>query len=443
MNDQNSNNNSFFGNGNYKGQDYRPSMGNTYEYVFSSDNNSRVPPRTPKKKQSGSHARFLLLTLVLCVSCSFIAGFGGFYFAEIIYGDSSEDAVNGPPSDDELYNQAPQDILEKTDPEASAFGSAGEDVFSVSQVVQKVEDSVVVIDVMVTTGSSIFGSQTSTGSGSGVIISADGYIITCHHVVENATEVQVTLNSGTKYEATLIGSDKASDLAIIKIEPKETLTYVEQGCSSDLVVGEQVVAIGNPLGTLGGTVTDGIISATERNIQTSDGGVMKLLQTNAAINSGNSGGGLFNLDGQLIGIVNAKYAAEGVEGLAFAIPIDSAYEVQLDLIEYGYVRGIVDHGLEVLDVTAANLNSYYFRYQIDTIGVYVVSSEYNTDLKNKDRIVSVNGTAITTQAELESLLENCKVGDEITIVYSRDKKEYSTVLTLQEYVPDYVKDKLQ
>jgi len=206
-----------------------------------------------------------------------------------------------------------------------------------------------------------------------------------------------------------------------------------------------VVAIGNPLGTLGGTVTDGIISATERTVSMNDGTQMTLLQTNAAINSGNSGGGLFNLDGKLIGIVNAKYAAQGVEGLAFAIPVDSAFVVERDLIRYGYVRGVVDDGLTTLDITEANLRYYYYNFKIDTVGVYVVASEYCADLANKDRIVSVNGTAVTTTAELNGIISQHQVGDVLTVVAvsSETGEEITATLTLQEYVPDSVKNNLK
>ena len=175
----------------------------------------------------------------------------------------------------------------------------------------------------------------------------------------------------------------------------------------------------------------------------SDGTVMTLLQTNAAINSGNSGGGLFNLDGKLIGVVNAKYSAEGVEGLAFAIPIDSAYTVQLDLIEYGYVRGVIDSGLETTDINFENLSwsqkaQYERTYGIHCTGVYVISSAYCEDLKNADRIISVDGVAVNSQAELNSLLSKYKVGDTVTILASRDSVEFTVTLTLQEYIPDYV-----
>ena len=383
-----------------------------------------------------------LLTVALCVCLSFGAGYGGaLLYNELneVPGQKEDDVYDAPIAGGQ-NNDHPEEVLDKSESSGSAFGSAGESVFSVSQVVSKVEDSVVIIDVTVRSTSIFGGISSSTGSGSGVIISETGYILTCHHVVENAETIVVTLNSGSRYEAVLVGSDAASDLAVLQIAPREQLTHVQQGCSADLVAGEWVVAIGNPLGMLGGTVTTGIISATERNIATSDGSNMTLLQTNAAINSGNSGGGLFNLRGELIGIVNAKYAAEGVEGLAFAIPVDSAFVVEQDLIQYGYVRGVVDDGLVTLDVTADNLKYYYYNYKIDKVGVYVVSSEYCEGLANKDLILSVNGVAVGTTAELNAEISKYKVGDVITVVASREGAAFTVSLTLKEYVPDSIKN---
>ncbi len=380
----------------------------TYEYVFSTGTSQSLPPQpSQKREKNGRRGILVALTFLLAMSLCFAAGFGGAYTARQL-------------------NQ--NDTKRKAEPEVSPYGSAGDEVFTVSQVAQQVADSVVVIN-------------TSGGSGSGVVISAEGYILTCHHVVENSTTITVTLNSGSQYEAVLVGSDADSDLAVLRIQPKddEPLTYAEQGSSADLAVGERVVAIDNPLGMLGGTVTDGIISAKERNIQTSDGTVMTLLQTNAAINSGNSGGGLFNLDGKLIGIVNAKYASAGVEGLAFAIPIDSAYTVQLDLIQYGYVRGVADHSLETVDVTNANLFNYYRRYGITEIGVYVISSEYTDEIKNADRVVSVNNVEVTVTAQIKNVVAQCKVGDTITIVLNRNGTLHTVNLVLREYVPDSIK----
>lgn len=405
----------------------------SYRYVFSQDNGKK----TEKERKNG--AFWTVFTVILCVCLSFGAGYGGALLQNQVAKEQNKNPVYAAPDSGLLNTDDPDSVLDKTDSNPSVLGSAGETVFSVSQVVSKVEDSVVVIDVTVKSTSIFGGTSESTGSGSGVIISENGYILTCHHVVENAESIIVTLNSGSRYEAAMVGSDAASDLAVLQIDPQEDLTYARQGCSADLVAGEWVVAIGNPLGILGGTVTTGIISATERVITTSDGTRMTLLQTNAAINSGNSGGGLFNLKGELVGIVNAKYAAEGVEGLAFAIPVDSAFVVEQDLIRYGYVRGVVDDGLTTLDVTVDNLRYYYYNFAIDTVGVYVVSSEHCEELKNKDRIVSVNGTTVNTTAEINDVISQYKVGDVLTVVASREGTEFTVSLTLQEYVPDNVK----
>lgn len=202
---------------------------------------------------------------------------------------------------------------------------------TVADVVEDVADTVVEIKCKVVTYvNTPWGQlrQEGTSSGSGVILDANGYIITNHHVIESATDISVRLHNGADYEtcdAVLIASDADNDIAVIKVE-KEGLSFATFGDSSALKAGQPVVVIGNPLGTLGGTVTDGILSALGREI-TIDGTTMTLLQTNAAINQGNSGGGMFDLDGRLIGIVNAKSSGTGIEGLGFAIPANTAKEV--------------------------------------------------------------------------------------------------------------------
>ncbi len=408
----------------------------TYEFVFSGGNGVPTEEEPKKKKSEAKKTVLGLVALVLCMAVCFFSGIAGAFLYINDIAPNGQFGIVSAPSPDSVHRDDVQNMLSKDESEPSIFGSAGDEAFSVSQVARAVIDSVVVIEAKVVS-TPVFGqSNTGISTGSGVIIHTDGYILTCHHVVDGAAEVTVTLNSGKQYSATLVGSDKSSDLAVLKIAPQETLVAAQQGCSSDLVLGEQVVAVGNPLGTLYRTVTTGVISGLERKITTSDGTTMTLLQTDAAVNSGNSGGGLFNLDGKLIGIVNAKYAEEGVEGLAFAIPIDWAYEVQLDLIEFGYVRGIVDHGMETLDVNSSNINKYHYYYGIDTVGVYVVKSKYCDDLQNKDRIISINGTNVTTTAEMEAVIDEYKVGDTLTIVASRDGKQFTTTLTLVEYVPE-------
>lgn len=223
--------------------------------------------------------------------------------------------------------------------------------------------------------SSFYGGQrVSQSAGSGVILSADGYIVTNNHVVAGADSIAVRTRDGQSYTARLVGADSDTDLAVLKIEAGD-LPPVVLGSSETLVVGETAVAIGNPLGELGGTVTSGIISALSREV-TIDNQTMTLLQTNAAINPGNSGGGLFNSKGELIGVVNAKYAKEGVEGLGFAIPIDAAKPVIEQLISQGYVSGRVATGFTPIDLTD---EAAAMRYRVSRTGVYVYQVTTSTD----------------------------------------------------------------
>lgn len=409
------------------GQGGASDNGFTYSYQPSGGSNPDRRPNRPRRQS----AAIPVLTVILCVVLSFAAGVGG---ATMAYDSIVKNAANGTtvpaPDSGSVLNKDPSSLINRSDDTYSPYGSAGEDAYSISSVARMVQDAVVVINAT---------SGYSTSAGSGVIISAKGYILTCNHVIDGATRITVTVNGcANPYSAATVGTDSSTDLAVLKIEPQESepLTAATHGISDNLVVGEHVVAIGNPLGTLGGTVTDGIISAKARRIQT-DNGTMTLLQTNAAINSGNSGGGLFNLKGELVGIVNAKYAKSGVEGLAFAIPIDTAYEVEKDLIQYGYVQGVPDIGISFVEVNQSNLQVYKWRYNLTETGLYVVSSKYCDGLKNRDRILTVNGKSVSTEAEYEAAVEGLKAGDVLTLTYTRGTsgEEQSVSFTIPQYVP--------
>ena len=310
--------------------------------------------------------------------------------------------------------------------------SAGQAYNSISEVYYAVADSVVEITTETVKNGSWMGQYVTEGAGSGVIIDARGFIVTNHHVVDGATNIVVRLTTGEEFEAVLMGSDQTADIAVLKINAGDlSLTVAPLGCSGDLVVGEDVVVIGNPLGSLGGTLTTGIISATERTIVV-DGNEMVLLQTNAAINPGNSGGGMFNMAGELVGIVNAKMAGNDVEGLGFAIPIDYAHGIMEDLINYGYVKGQADHGLILLDVTSQNLPAAYAKYGITGIGVVVLESKLTSDLLFGDIIISVNNTKITSSANLETVVRSCSVGDKITVKVNRGGTVVSVTYALGE-----------
>ena len=299
-------------------------------------------------------------------------------------------------------------------------GSTGYEHLSVSEVVELVADSVVEITTSQVTTNPFWGNYVTSGAGSGVVVSADGYIITNNHVIEGATSVTVRLTSGAEYEAIVVGGDADSDIAVLKIEATELRAAV-LGKSSALKVGQDVVAIGNPLGELGGTVTNGIISAMDRSVIV-DGYPMTLLQTNAAINPGNSGGGLFNMAGELIGIVNAKTSEAGIEGLGFAIPIDVAWEKAEDLMQYGYVTGkiLLDFSVEAqtTDFTVQDGGGFFATRYTFPAGVYVVSSQEDS-LKKYDRIMSVNGITVNSISDFYQALEGLVKGDELKLVISR------------------------
>ncbi len=345
--------------------------------------------------------------------------------------DEDSGDTSKKPSDTEAQN--PPATINKNNSEATPVqsGKAGEPMTK-SQAASLIKDSVVEITTEQVVNGNSFYQYVESGAGSGVIIAKEGYVITNNHVISEASKIVVRLTNGNEYEAELIGTDASTDIALLKINANEALTVATLGSSANLSIAEEVLVIGNPLGELGGTVTNGIVSALAREI-TIEGENMTLIQTNAAVNPGNSGGGMFNLYGELVGIVNAKSSGTDVEGLGFAIPIDTAYEIVLQLMDYGYVRGRVDHGLSLIDIndffTAAS-------YRVNSLGVYVYESKYTNDIKNGDRIASINGKEVSTSNEVKEALSGCKVGDVVEVTVARNGKFVDVELELHEYIPE-------
>ena len=273
-----------------------------------------------------------------------------------------------------------------------------------------------------------------SGSGSGVLISEDGYVVTNNHVIEGATEIYVITNKGDEYKATLKGRDSRTDLAVLKIEG--TFPYATLGSSSDLEVGELAVAIGNPLGQeFAGTVTDGIISALNRSV-TVDNKQLTLLQTNAAINPGNSGGPLVNEYGEVIGINTAKISSNQLEGLGFAIPIDEAKPVIDDLLKSGYVRG-----RPVIGIGGRNITEQYAKAYGWKVGIYVSSMSpnspaYMAGIQIGDIIVEADGKKVTSIDELNDIKNKHVVGDKIKLKVYRNGAYKTITLILGEEVPE-------
>ncbi|MBQ8526427.1 MAG: trypsin-like peptidase domain-containing protein [Clostridia bacterium] len=276
--------------------------------------------------------------------------------------------------------------------------------------------------------------EVEQGSGSGVIISADGYIVTNNHVIEGATEIGIILSNGEQYNAKLVGTDSRTDLAVVKIEASD-LTYAKLGTSSELRVGDTAIAIGNPLGQeFAGTTTQGIISGLNRSV-TIDNKTLNLIQTDAAINPGNSGGALVNNKGQVIGINTAKISSSQYEGLGFAIPIDDAKPIVEDLIANGYVKGRPVIGIGGRAVTERDAQAYDMK-----VGVYVVSMTadspaYMAGIKIGDIITECQGSKIETVDDLNEIKNKHKVGDTLNLKVYRQGKTIDIKLILGEEAP--------
>lgn len=287
------------------------------------------------------------------------------------------------------------------------------------------------------------------GTGTGIIMTDDGYIITNAHVVYDTSEyncgdaksVSVVLSDETEYEAKVMGRDVETDIAVLKIDAKN-LKAAEFGDSNDLKVGELVIAIGNPLGfELFGSVTSGIISAIDREITVNEK-QMKLIQTDAAINSGNSGGPLLNSCGQVIGInsskISSSYGSASIEGLGFAIPISEAKIIIDDLINYGYVTGRPQIGIQT-----QNVSDTISRFYGIPVGVYVVSVSEGSSaefagIKEGDVIIGIQGEPVENLNELNEIKNKYKAGDEIKLTISRqgESEDIEISLVLQEVTPD-------
>lgn len=382
--------------------------------------NAKPPKAKKPKKQRKPISRggiAIALAVTMVFSCGL--GFGGGYFANKV-NTSTSGSLN---------------ITKTSNSGTTTTASSTSTANSTSEIVKKTADSVVEISTeSVVTGS--FAQQyVQQGAGSGVIISQDGYILTNNHVINGANSVKVRLRDGTEYDATIIGSDSDNDIALLKVSATG-LSPATFGDSNSLAVGDYVVAIGNPLGELGGTVTDGIISALARKVTIEDT-QMTLLQTNAQVNPGNSGGGLFNANGELVGIVNAKQSATEVEGIAFAIPINNVLDILSDLKEYGYVTGKVDLGIDFTDITS---DETAFYYGVNQTGCYVLSVDSGSNAEKAgvtrgDLVTKVNDTDVSSSSDITAALEKAEVGDTVTFTVSRRGTSKTISFVLEEYIP--------
>lgn len=419
---------------------------NSGNYSYSSDGGYD----NGKKKKGVTIGQLIACLLVVAL----ISGGLGVYFSDSIVNRNQPAPESGSMIVEEPNgSNQPQPDAATPVPQTEQPGAAS-DKLTISDANQEANTTSIVqncmasvVGVYMSESTTTFTGETEeqdTGAGSGVIITTDGYIVTNNHVVEGLGNISVYLQDGTKYPATLIGTDNFSDLAIIKIEA-ENLPAATLGNSVNTAVGTTVYAIGNPLGLFTSSVSRGIISGLDRTI-TIDGVSMTLMQTDAAVNPGNSGGGLFNAEGELIGVVNAKTASVDVEGLGFAIPIDSAKPIISDLMDKGYVTGRPYIGIGMQDVSLryGNGSNYGYNYfdpfsffnsyvtRVQVMSVEEGSAAEAGGMLVNDIITAVDGKEISGTSQLAAMLYEYKVGDTVTITVLRGNETKDLTIVLSE-----------
>ncbi len=404
-------------------------------------------PDAPKKKKKGGF--FRVLALILC--CALIggaAGIGGAMFMMNRAGDRSaaadDSAVVQEALPEAVQEPVPQEAGADEDAVSILTGRRDTSIISANDVDTgrlMTAAEVYAVNVASTVGISAEGttnywgySTPSAASGSGFIISEDGYVITNYHVIEGSRSITVTTFDGDKYKAAIVGGDENNDIAVLKIEA-EGLTPVVLGDSANMNVGDTVIAIGNPLGELTFSLTQGVISALNRNVTLSGNNSMSLIQTDCAINSGNSGGALFNLYGEVIGITNAKYSTSVMSGTAsidnigFAIPINSVKNIVSSIIENGYISKPY---IGVSVMTVSEDASIYARSGARVASVTAGGPADEAGLQENDIIYAVDGVDITTSGELVNIVTSKKPGDIITLSVYRDREEIEIKVVIGE-----------
>lgn len=393
---------------------------------------SYYPENTPKKKKGKVLKRIAAVTIglicVVAIGATSIFGYTLITGKKAFSGDEDESSkasdtavITEGETDKEIDSQPVPDREIPTLEQLAAL----ENALPLPEIVKKVSPSVVGVSTILNGG---------TASGTGFIISEDGYIVTNYHVIEGAQAVSVSLlqsEDGEEIPAQIIGGDEQTDIAVLKID-KTDCVPVTLGKSSELIVGELAITIGNPLGSeLSGTVTAGIISALNRKL-TIEGREMNLIQTDASINSGNSGGPLINSYGQVVGITSAKVATAYGEGLGFAIPIDEALPIISDLIEHGYVKG-----RPIVGITGETISDIYAQYY-DIPRGFIVREVVKNGPADKagvqvgDIVIGIEGTLIENMDEFNEIKKNYKAGDTITISVYRNEKIVDLEITLAE-----------
>ena len=398
------------------------------------------PEKKAKKERRGVSVPGLIAA---CLVCALLGGLvGGFLPGLLGYGGSAAAPETRTESGVVLNVAAPADAETAAQVSTHLVSDSGEK--SASELYYDLALSQTVAVTTEITNNNVWGFQVPAAvKGSGFVISEDGYILTNHHVIEDAVnggyQVQVLLGDGSEYEAQVVGYEADNDVAVLKIEASG-LSPVTLGDSDRIRVGETVYAVGNPLGELEFTMTSGMVSATDRAISSSDGNgsavTINMFQIDAAINSGNSGGPVYNSRGEVIGIATAKYASTGVEGLGFAIPINDAVAIARDLISDGYVHGKASFGIRVDTVSAAAAQYYGLRQGAIVSSVNADSAAERAGLQASDIIIELDGKEIRSRDELIQAKRDYQAGDTVELKVFRSGEILTLSLTFDEDVPE-------
>ncbi len=426
-------------NNNMQNEFQQPGMPEQYQYTGFQNGYTYYPENGGnsnggKKKKGGAAKKAAMavgaLALAAVISAGSIFGYklitGGSLSDNLVENSSSAaDDTSAVDADAPAGNTAEEEERPRREVPSLEQLAALDDALPVPEIVEKVSPSVVGVTSLLSGG---------TSYGTGFVISEDGYIVTNYHVIDGAQKITVAFSvsdDDNEYDAELIGGDEQTDIAVLKIE-KDGLTAVEFGKSSDLIVGELAIAIGNPMGSeLSGTVTAGIISALNRSL-TIEERKMNLIQTDASINNGNSGGPLINSYGQIVGITSAKIASYYADGLGFAIPIDEALPIISDLIEYGYVKG-----RPIIGISGEDITEVYAQYYDVPQGFYVAAVTEDgpaekAGVKVGDIVIGIESQLVNSIDEFNEIKAKYKAGDTITISVYRDKEIIDLKVTLAE-----------
>lgn len=401
---------------------YTPEHGTQSEYIPGTY--TTVPPEPPKKKKGLSAGKIIAIVLV----CSLLGGCLG-VGATLLLGNKSSGTTPAQNSTTVYVGERQTETVNTTRTDTS-------EQLTPREVYAQNVNSTVGITTSITTN--YWGYQTtSAASGSGFILTEDGYILTNYHVIQNSNSVQVTTYDNTAYSASIVGYDESNDIAVLKIDATG-LTPVVLGDSDGLYVGDEVMAIGNPLGELTFSLTVGYVSAMDREVTLSSGTTMDLIQTDAAINSGNSGGALFNTYGEVVGITNAKYSSSSssssasIDNIGFAIPINHVKGIVTSIIEKGYIVK------PYIGVSVTSVSSEMISYGLPKGAAVKVIAEGSpaeeSGLKVNDIVTAINGEEITTSSELVKIVSAAQPGDVLTLtVYRQGEAERLTItLTVGE-----------